>query len=157
MHTIDRVKVSKVESILAALNPAEQHHIGTFVAKLLNTAPPVPAVPLHGTVVTPATVAATVANQPLSRLNMHAQLRRGMLVDFIHPKQRRTIQCRVKTINSKTVSVYPVAPEAGDPEWWNVSPSLLRKVTAAPAAPAPAPAAPTGTGGVPSAPGAGDW
>lgn len=161
--SFDRVKINKVESIIAALSLQEQAHIGQYVARILGTAPPqrtvVPPVPTH----TPPP--ASPPGAPLTRMNMHQALRHGEVVEFVHPTQGR-IKATVKSINTKSVSVVPVIPIPGErARWWRVSPGLIHQVgtTVTPqqvAAQKPAWPIPTGAptaSSVPTAEGAGSW
>lgn len=154
--SFDRVKINKVESIIAALSLQEQAHIGQYVARILGTAPPqrTAVMPMPTSAPAPA---APAPGDKLNRATMHMMLRRGSLVDFDHPTQGRTIRCRVKTVNAKSASCVPINPMPGDPPWWRVGPSLLRPVGTA-VTPQQAAAQPVPTSSsVPSAEGAGSW
>ena len=151
--SFDRVKVSKVETILAGLTPTEQIHIAAFAAKLCGTAPPVPAVPapsMHAAANAriSAALAADPTLGPLSRLNMHQRLRRGDLIEFT---DRRGVKqrARITTINTKTVSC---GPPDGSSLGWRVPPHMIRLVGEHP----PLPKAPAATAH-PTAAGAGNW
>lgn len=144
--SFDRVKVSKVETILAGLTPTEQIHIAAFAAKLCGMAPPA---------VNPALAAAAAAapapTTPLTfddhvRAEM-AKFKLGDLVEFTNTRNGEKVRGRVVRKNAKTL---------GLDNRWRVSPQLCRLVGQHPPIPG-LNIVRTGVTGLPSAAGAGSW
>jgi hypothetical protein len=145
--SFDRVKVSKVETILAGLTPTEQIHIAAFAAKLCGSAPPA---------VNPAlAAAAAAAPAPTHRTyddilrEQMAAFKLGDLVEFTNSRNGEKVQGRVVRKNHKTL---------GLDNRWRVSPSLCRLVGKHPPLPTPGlNIVRTGVTGLPTAAGAGNW